>query len=219
MAYPTDLDSFSDVVDNTTDATAANHNAIQDAIEALEAKVGADSSAVTTSHDYMLNDSSSPIVTDTGTQTLTNKTLTSPVLTTPTINGATPDEDAKAAFAPEQYSLSITSSGFTEDRAVAHFSKTPLGVWMMNFRIGGTYSSGAMSGVMLISGVVFESTADQAITAYASLGSAYYGGRGRTGKDSGYIHFSCGGSATSWCFSGEVELDEKPSETYFSGLY
>lgn len=58
------------------------HQNIQDAIEAIEAKVGVDSSAVTTSHDYKLSgvtgsDLASSL---TGTETLTNKTLTSPVI-------------------------------------------------------------------------------------------------------------------------------------------
>lgn len=54
------------------------HQNIQDAIEAIEAKVGADSSAVTTSHDYKLGEvtSTDKAVGKTATQTLTNKTLT-----------------------------------------------------------------------------------------------------------------------------------------------
>lgn len=53
------------------------HQNIQDAIEAIEAKVGADSSAVTTSHDYKLSEvtGSDKAVGKTATQTLENKTL------------------------------------------------------------------------------------------------------------------------------------------------
>ena len=57
MAYPDDLDNFTNPA--TTDPISADHaeqhgNA-NDAIEELEAKVGVDSSAVTTSHDYKLS--------------------------------------------------------------------------------------------------------------------------------------------------------------------
>lgn len=64
------------------------HQNIQDAIEAIEAKVGADSSATTTSHDYKLGEvtGSDKAVSKTASQTLTNKTLTSPVITSPTLN-------------------------------------------------------------------------------------------------------------------------------------
>jgi hypothetical protein len=53
-----------------------------DAIEALEAKVGINSSAVTTSHDYKLGEvtGTDKAVGKTATQTLTNKTLTSPII-------------------------------------------------------------------------------------------------------------------------------------------
>lgn len=55
---------------------------MQDAMEAVQAKVGVDSSAVTTSHDYKLGEvtGSDKAVGKTATQTLTNKTLTSPVI-------------------------------------------------------------------------------------------------------------------------------------------
>lgn len=58
------------------------HQNIQDAIEAIEAKVGVDGSAVTTSHDYKLSEvtSTDKAVGKTATQTLTNKTLTSPII-------------------------------------------------------------------------------------------------------------------------------------------
>lgn len=79
MAYPTNLDSFvthanGDIIDPDYD------NEQQVAISALEAKVGVDSSAVTTSHDYMLSEVTDKAVGKTATQTLTNKTLTSPVV-------------------------------------------------------------------------------------------------------------------------------------------
>ena len=52
--YPTSLDAYSALVDNTDGIVAAHPNDRGDAIENLEAKVGVDSSAVATSHDYLL---------------------------------------------------------------------------------------------------------------------------------------------------------------------
>lgn len=82
MAYPTTLDSFTANVDNVDVIYASDVNELQTAITSLEAKVGADSSAVTTSHDYKLGEvtSTDKAVGKTATQTLTNKTLTSPVV-------------------------------------------------------------------------------------------------------------------------------------------
>jgi hypothetical protein len=90
--YPTDLDvlvnpASTDSV-NTVSHSSQHANA-NDAIEALEAKVGVDGSAVTTSHDYKLSTvtSTDKAASQDGTQTLTNKTLTSPVINTPAITG------------------------------------------------------------------------------------------------------------------------------------
>ena len=54
MAYPITLDDFTPKVDNTDDVMAVDVNELQTAIEALEAKVGANSSVVTSSHDYKI---------------------------------------------------------------------------------------------------------------------------------------------------------------------
>lgn len=87
ITYPTTLDSFpnptsTDLLENATAALDhdVQHSNANDAIEALEAKVGANSSAVTTSHDYKLSGvtGSDKAVSKTGTETLTNKTLTAP---------------------------------------------------------------------------------------------------------------------------------------------
>lgn len=53
--FPTSLDAYTTKVDNTDMVMAVDINNVQDAIEALEAKVGIDSSAVTTSLDYKVN--------------------------------------------------------------------------------------------------------------------------------------------------------------------
>lgn len=91
--YPTSLDTSTTIpAEGATTPLSINHvtahQNIQDAIEAIEAKVGIDSSAVTTSHDYKLSGvtGSDKAVSLTGTEALTNKTLTSPTITSPTIN-------------------------------------------------------------------------------------------------------------------------------------
>jgi len=53
--FPSGLDSYTDKTDNTDTIYASHINNLQDAIEALEAKVGIDSSSVTTSLDYKVN--------------------------------------------------------------------------------------------------------------------------------------------------------------------
>lgn len=89
ISFPSSLDSFpnpqsTDLLDNASPALDhwTQHANANDAIEALEAKVGANSSAVTTSHDYKLSEvtSTDKAVGKTATQTLTNKTLTAPVV-------------------------------------------------------------------------------------------------------------------------------------------
>lgn len=52
--FATTLDAYAALVDNTDGVVAAHPNDRGDAIEALEAKVGVDGSAVATSHDYLL---------------------------------------------------------------------------------------------------------------------------------------------------------------------
>lgn len=91
ITFPTTLDALpnpspTDLEENATlglDHDQQHSNA-NDAIEALEAKVGINSSAVTTSHDYKLSGvtSSDKAVSLTGTESLTNKTLTSPKVVT-----------------------------------------------------------------------------------------------------------------------------------------
>lgn len=85
--FPTSLDTFSnpigtDLLENATTALDhdVQHSNANDAIEALEAKVGVTNSAVTTTHDYKLSGvaTGDKAVSKTGTETLTNKTLTAP---------------------------------------------------------------------------------------------------------------------------------------------
>lgn len=52
--FPTSLDAYAALVDGTDILEAADQNNVRDAIEVIEAKVGVNSSAVTTSHDYKI---------------------------------------------------------------------------------------------------------------------------------------------------------------------
>lgn len=53
--FPTSLDTYSDKTSSDL-ITAAGWNNMQDAIEACQAKIGIDSSATSTSHDYKINE-------------------------------------------------------------------------------------------------------------------------------------------------------------------
>ena len=64
--FPSSLDTFtnpssSDAMDSVSVPHATQHSDLNDAVEALQAKVGANSSAVTTSHDYKIADHASRI--------------------------------------------------------------------------------------------------------------------------------------------------------------
>lgn len=95
--FPTGLDTLVNPTANDTVVNVSHadqHANANDAIEAIEAKVGIDSSTDNTTHDFKLSavadgDKASSL---TGTETHTNKTLTSPVLNTPDINGGTIDD-------------------------------------------------------------------------------------------------------------------------------
>lgn len=85
--YPSSFDDSTSLpVESTTTSLSTNHvpnhTNSRDAIIALQTKVGVNSSAVTTTHDYKLSGvtGSDKAVSKTGTETLTNKTLTAPVI-------------------------------------------------------------------------------------------------------------------------------------------
>lgn len=73
---------------STSHVTA--HQNLQDAVEAIEAKIGVDSSAVTTSHDYKLSavTGSNKAVPNNG-ATIATPTITGATITTSTVNGVT----------------------------------------------------------------------------------------------------------------------------------
>ena len=74
--FPTTIDD-NGVKDSSTELTSTLYNNAFEQIEALETKVGVDSSAVTTSHDYKLSGvtGTDKAVSITGAETLTGKTL------------------------------------------------------------------------------------------------------------------------------------------------
>lgn len=84
--FPTSLDSLTNPV--STDKLdvvghASQHSNVNDAVEALEAKVGINGSAVTTSHDYKLSavtGSAKALTSGTSTQAVTNLALTTPTI-------------------------------------------------------------------------------------------------------------------------------------------
>jgi hypothetical protein len=83
--FPSNLDSFTNPTSSNTLNSpdhAVQHSNSNDAIVALETKVGVDGSAVTTSLDYKLSGvtGTDKAVSKTGVETLTNKTLTSPAV-------------------------------------------------------------------------------------------------------------------------------------------
>lgn len=76
--FPTSLDSLTNPETSNplnSPSHAGQHSDANDAIEALEAKVGANSSAVPTSHDYKIAQLESTRITASSTDTLTNKTI------------------------------------------------------------------------------------------------------------------------------------------------
>lgn len=88
--FPTSLDTYTANVDNVDVIYAADVNGLQEAVVALEGKVGIDGSAVTTTHDYKLSavTGSNKAVPNNG-ATIATPTITGATITTSTINGVT----------------------------------------------------------------------------------------------------------------------------------
>ena len=61
IQFPTGIDAFDTNTDNVSTVVAQDMNDVQDAVEALEAKVGIDDSAVSTSIDYILKNKIWPV--------------------------------------------------------------------------------------------------------------------------------------------------------------
>lgn len=115
--FPTSLDSLSNPAADdylNSPSHAAQHSNVNDIVEALEAKVGIDSSAVTTSHDYKLSEvtGTDKAVGKSATQALSNKEFTDPILMDQV---ATPSNPAvsknKLYFKSDEKLYKLTSGG------------------------------------------------------------------------------------------------------------
>lgn len=122
--YPTSLDTLSNPVgtDKVNNANAAlvhstQHSNANDAIEALEAKVGIDGSAVTTSHDYKLSSvtSTAKAVSTAGDQSIAGtKTFTNDIRIIDSINDNNGNEVIKlgtTASAVNEVSITNAATG------------------------------------------------------------------------------------------------------------
>jgi hypothetical protein len=141
------------------------HQNIQDAIEAIEAKVGANSSAVTTSHDYKLSEvtSTDKAVGKTATQTVSNKTFTSSTYNGVTlttggsatdvlnaqgnyINGAITDASTTVKGVVEEATLAETKAGTASGGTGARLFVNPTNIfdkWIALY--GGDGADGAVT--------------------------------------------------------------------------
>ena len=161
MAYPDDLDNLFDPssttpLNNTPKAHSDWHTDANTAIEALEAKVGADSSAVATSLDYLLKsassaspghthsksesglgnvDNTSDATKNSAIATLENKTLTSPTINGATITGTIAFGDNAPNIAPK---ARAKRSG---NQTIGNDSWTKVQFDTESFDIGGDYDN------------------------------------------------------------------------------
>lgn len=133
--FPASLDNFTNP--NNTDTLnspshSAQHADVNDAVEALQAKVGADSSAVTTSLDYKVSQLETNSVTLSGSETLTNKTLTAPVVNNAILQGAEESWNVLETFAMGSLTLdTLTSTAW-------YYSWSAQDNWTLNIRGDGS---------------------------------------------------------------------------------
>jgi len=184
--YPTTIDTLSNPVstDQVANANPALRHATQhananDAIEALEAKVGTNGSAVTTSHDYKLGEviTTDKAVGKTATQTLTNKTLTSPTITNKTSTGTDSGTETltnKSLTSPIITTPTISGTGFTNANHI-HEGATTGG----QLNATNVFSAGTVPTARLASGTANTTTylrGDQTWASVTAIGK--FGGTG-----------------------------------------
>ena len=124
--FPTSLDALTNPTSSdplNSPSHSAQHANANDAIEALQAKVGVDSSAVTTSLDYKI----AQAATLTGTQTLTNKTLTNPNI-----------KSAEEAWSVSATAATGTVNVDANTASTWYYTSNASANWTFNFRGNGS---------------------------------------------------------------------------------
>jgi len=118
--YPTTLHSFTDTSCSETRTISTVMNELQDEAAALQTKLGADASAVTTSHDYKLSEitGTDKAAGKTATQTLSSKTLASPVVNTGISGTAVLDEDTMVSDSATKIATQQSIKAYADTNAV-----------------------------------------------------------------------------------------------------
>jgi hypothetical protein len=111
--FPSSLDSFtnpssSDAMDSVSVPHATQHSDLNDAVEALQAKVGADSSAVTSSHDYKIAQLEGR---DTAGLVHISRTLIGTAVSSVTVTGAFSSTYANYRIAISEGSSTVANAG------------------------------------------------------------------------------------------------------------
>lgn len=142
---------------------STHHLTEDDTIEALQAKVGVDSSAVTTSHDYKLSGvtSTDKAVSLTGTETLTNKTLTSPKIGTALLDTNGNEVILTPATASAVNEITVTNAATTGDPSISATGETNVGLLIAS---KGTKQVRISSGNLATSGHTVPNLADSTFT-------------------------------------------------------
>lgn len=174
--FPTSLDNFSNPTSNdplSSPSHSGQHSDANDAIEALEARVGITGSAVTSSHSYKIGQLETNSATKTGTETLTNKTLTSPILNQAILVSA--EERWSYSTAGVVSTPGATSPIYVLTSSVWYYSGAAAGNWVFN--ITGNASGTTLNSILAVGDsitvtvIVYQTTAYYA-TAYQIDGSA-----------------------------------------------
>lgn len=156
MNYPTSLDSFTNPTTNdflNSPNHVSQHSEINDAVEALEAKLGITASTPASgkllrgtgagSSEWDKDAPSGTIVGTTDTQTLTNKTLTSPTINTAIINNPTLKTDTIAEY--------TAAAGVTID-----------GVLLKDSKMNGSYlTNNSVAHTQLAAGIIVQNAYTQ----------------------------------------------------------
>jgi hypothetical protein len=186
-SFPTSLDSFTnpsstDAMDSVSVPHATQHADLNDAVEALEAKVGADSSAVTSSHDYKIAQLEADVAGFTSGKILQVVRATDSTLRTTT----------SATSVDANISVTITPTAATSDillmwtGVAQNYGGTPASMVLQITDSSNTAISGAESMKSEISGggtsywgfnvIAYDSPATTSATTYKGRYRRVYGG-------------------------------------------